>query len=543
MFTSCFDAFVDSRLDSSYWPHESPSFQTLTDGDCFKLQHCYDIQQERFRTAVRCDHCDICIWAEEWIQECSFLYRNPEGVHIQKSPQCALIVQYRKKIEEIQRDIAKEQQQTEEVRIAKERAEAFACRRCPAKFPSNTKLHQHIQDHHQKKSAKPASEIAASTPNSIPTPPTSPRSELAVITSNETAMPTSLCTSKTPNAMLTFSATSPPASEPTLMLTTPHSPSKLTSKPSPPMTPSATPKKALSWAEIASRTIIAPKPSRLPKPTPKPVPTCTETPSANCPPTLPANPPLKPTPKHQKPYLTIHDLFEMFAEKPKVTDLVRTKKCTSSPKISYQARITSYFKPAANRNLSISQASETPKPMSFQQHTTAEAIRTTSSKWSEKLAISPYKIRPFSGRLSYAPSARNDPLPSGTPPAPFGISASCHSCRICSGTFRSNNGLHQHLRAIHFGQPSRQRHEILREHGHEHGRELGRKQGRKLGIKWRGTEPFPYFFRCITNRFLQQWTHVPRGSMLWLRGRSLFRFLWASVMDSACYARNAHFWG
>ncbi|KAG7004896.1 hypothetical protein G7Y79_00023g054800 [Physcia stellaris] len=57
-----------------------------------------------------------------------------------------------------------QQQQAEEARIAKEKAEAFACRRCPAKFPSNTKLHQHIQDHHQKKAEKPASETAKPTP-------------------------------------------------------------------------------------------------------------------------------------------------------------------------------------------------------------------------------------------------------------------------------------------------------------------------------------------------------------------------------------------
>lgn len=44
--------------------------------------------------------------------------------------------------------------EAEEARIEKERAEeAFACRRCPAKFSSNTKLHQYVQDHHQKKPA------------------------------------------------------------------------------------------------------------------------------------------------------------------------------------------------------------------------------------------------------------------------------------------------------------------------------------------------------------------------------------------------------
>ena len=50
----------------------------------------------------------------------------------------------------------KKQQQTdkkvEEARIAKKRAETFACRRCSAKYFSNIKLHEHIRDHHAKKS-------------------------------------------------------------------------------------------------------------------------------------------------------------------------------------------------------------------------------------------------------------------------------------------------------------------------------------------------------------------------------------------------------
>ena len=47
------------------------------------------------------------------------------------------------------------------------RNEAFACRKCPAKFPSNTQLHMHISEHHAKKSVSP--EISPAKPeNSTP---------------------------------------------------------------------------------------------------------------------------------------------------------------------------------------------------------------------------------------------------------------------------------------------------------------------------------------------------------------------------------------
>ena len=80
---------------------------------------------------------------------------------------------------ENQARIAKEQQRAEQARLAKEaeetrlekeRLEAFACRRCPAKFPSNTKLHEHIRNHHAKKPKA----AALPTPSTPPTPPTLP---------------------------------------------------------------------------------------------------------------------------------------------------------------------------------------------------------------------------------------------------------------------------------------------------------------------------------------------------------------------------------
>ena len=52
------------------------------------------------------------------------------------------------------------QKQVEKVRITKKRKKTFACKRCFIKFSSNTKFHQHIQNHHQKKFAKSANEFA-----------------------------------------------------------------------------------------------------------------------------------------------------------------------------------------------------------------------------------------------------------------------------------------------------------------------------------------------------------------------------------------------
>ncbi|KAG6989857.1 hypothetical protein G7Y79_00062g093350 [Physcia stellaris] len=348
----------------------------------------------------------------------------------------------------------------EDTRIAKEQEEArltaFACRRCPAKFPSNTKLHQHIQDHHQKPT-KPECETEKSTPSEpamLTTPLSTPKAE--------------------PATMPTPPATPPPTSESALLLTPPITHQESTFDHSlpitPPATPIATPRKQISWAEIASRPVIAPKPSRLPIATPKIAPRKTENAPVVCPPTPPPTPPQKPASKHQhqeqKPYLTIEDLFEMFAEKRTKSGLSHTRKTESPPKISRQSKITSYFRPAANQSTSISQGSKTPNPRSFQQHTPAESNRAKyiPSKWSEKSAIIPYKTSTFS-RLStseissilpYKLPVISDRLDrSSIPRAPFGIFASCHSCRICSGTFGSNNGLHRHLRAIHFSHAPR----------------------------------------------------------------------------------------
>ncbi|KAG7009248.1 hypothetical protein G7Y79_00003g011160 [Physcia stellaris] len=235
----------------------------------------------------------------------------------------------------------------------------------------------------------------------------------ASITSTEAAMTTpseyARSTPKAVTAGLTPPATPPPPSEPTLVLTPPVTSSKTASNTSLPMTPPTspvtTPRKQISWAEIASRPVVAPKPSRLPIPTPKPTPECTETAPFTCPPTPSPIPP-------PKPYMTIDDLYEMFDGKHKRMDLLhsnnKAKKQASSPCVSRQAKITSYFRPAANQSKPISQGSKTPNPRSFRQLMPAESIRARSSPHTEtmpeKSAVSPYKRPSISEGIPFTPA-------------------------------------------------------------------------------------------------------------------------------------------
>ena len=62
-----------------------------------------------------------------------------------------------------QRWLEKQEQQQKETRIEKKRAKVFVCKRCFVKFSSNIKLHQHVQNHHQKKSSIISSFISSLT--------------------------------------------------------------------------------------------------------------------------------------------------------------------------------------------------------------------------------------------------------------------------------------------------------------------------------------------------------------------------------------------
>lgn len=156
-----------------------------------------------------------------------------------------------------------EQQRTyEEQELERQKAEqkakdeAFACRRCPAKFPSNTKLHVHISAHHSKPS-KAASAIMVPSPS---TPPTPPISTPAIPLSSSPALVISAASNTS------LAPATPPAS-----------------------TPAVTPK--LSYAAIAGRHAL---------PTP---PTTPKTANPTC---------AKPKPV----YMTMEDLFRKFAPNP-----------------------------------------------------------------------------------------------------------------------------------------------------------------------------------------------------------------------------------
>ena len=199
---------------------------------------------------------------------------------------------------------------------------SFACRRCSARFPSNTKLHEHIRCHHAKKS-KPAVS-SSSTPS---TPPSTP-----------------------PQSVVSLVGTAKPAQPKALPPTPLHS---VTSPPS-------TPKRNTS-----------PKRSPLSGSAPEFVPKRSGN-TSTCPLTPPSTPPqkpasMRPTPPFTKsafatptkPYLTITDLFSMFAGKSMRAKLFPSQNSPSSPGISAprQARITSYFLPTSAPKSTKSEAS------------------------------------------------------------------------------------------------------------------------------------------------------------------------------------------
>ena len=398
---------------------------------------------------------------------------------------------WRKKQQKVEQHRFIEQQQVEKVRIAKKRAKIFACRRCSVKFSSNTKFHQHIQNYHQKKIEKSASEIAKSTSSElvasksvivISTSFFTSKAMLVKITKSETAK----STSKTMIIMSTFFATSSSSSESTLMLTSSISQSESIIDNSFSMISSvtsiATSRKQIFWAEIVSRSIIASKSSRLSVSIFKIVSSIAKIASNICSSTSSSIFSRNSTSKHQKQklYLIIDDLFRMFAERFKRTNLLRIndriKKNKSSSKFFNQIKITFYFRFAVNQHRSISQNSKISNSRSFHQLMNAKTIRTIFNKWFEKSIISSYKISIFSRLFifeifsisSYKMSSISSfqsmiasckfsirILVSSISRVCFNISDSRRICRICSDIFESNNDLHRHLRAIHFDQATR----------------------------------------------------------------------------------------
>ena len=91
-------------------------------------------------------------------------------------------------------------------------------------------------------------------------------------------------------------------------------------------------------------------------------------------------------------YLTIENLFKMFDGKFRRKSLFQDQKNVSSSEFfSKQLRIIVYFKSAINQKSSINQNSKSSKSKSLNQHMSAKSIRIAFSKNSEKLIVLSYK--------------------------------------------------------------------------------------------------------------------------------------------------------
>ena len=307
----------------------------------------------------------------------------------------------------------------EEARLIK-KAEGFTCRRCKAKFESNTKLHEHVRTRHAKKSkAEPAAATKSKTAGEISEPSnTSPASSVIA-----------------PSASMKLTPEESPA---------PHTSFELVSSPSTtleasvPVTPLTSPK--MYWAAIAAKKPLVPRPSRLPVSVRVALPT---------PPSTPVLEHHITASKHQKPYLTMDELFRMFAGKPRPFGLQQRQINSCSPRTfgnshptSYQARITAYFKP-----LDQSELSNGRKP----RETRSKACRAVHApeQYSARLLDRPqtksFKSEVF--RAVYAPdqqSARVIALPGSATSAPrfSNVSWPSHGCRHCqrhSATYWPSN--------------------------------------------------------------------------------------------------------
>ena len=217
----------------------------------------------------------------------------------------------------------------EEARLIKatEATEDFKCRRCPAKFSSNTKLHEHVREHHAKKPAasEPASEMTSSlsfsTIASIETAPitasitsTLQEKELQELRQANSQLQdhNKELTKQMQQLQQRLEAPSAPFAPPAPPA--PPAPSAPSAPSTPPTSPSKA--KALSWAKIASKNL------------------------PSTPPPTPPRSPVIPYQKSKPTYMTIHDLFRMFGNK----------------KPPRQTSITSYLKPTSK---------STPKMASF----------------------------------------------------------------------------------------------------------------------------------------------------------------------------------
>ena len=242
---------------------------------------------------------------------------------------------------------------------------AFTCKHCEQGFDSNNKLHEHVRLNHSKTSAKTLGQrFAEGGSKHINLPVTS--APVMALTSPPVIPPISSTTSRSmsasarsshlSNAMVQAQAAcpkTPPAGPPTTStnLAAPAPDLGLAQDHKPPTTPG--PKASLVRSK-SDYPITPPTTSRstsaIPEPSHQPI-TMVKAP-VNCPLTPPPTRPQTPVISHQKSpksYMTMEDLFAMFAGKRSRKSLDYIHKRMRSP-MPGQAKITSYFKPAGQPN-------------------------------------------------------------------------------------------------------------------------------------------------------------------------------------------------
>ena len=98
--------------------HEHFSYKISVEKEYFKLEQRYDFELKNFRSFVCCEHCNFCVYVENWIQKCASHHRNSWETHVRKSFQCFLIISYSANMKKRMKLIEK----VEQIRIAKEQA-------------------------------------------------------------------------------------------------------------------------------------------------------------------------------------------------------------------------------------------------------------------------------------------------------------------------------------------------------------------------------------------------------------------------------------
>ena len=153
-----------------------------------------------------------------------------------------------------------------------------------------------------------------------------------------------------------------------------------------------------------------------------------------------------------KSYFTIENLFEMFDEKIRKNNLFQSQKNVSFREFfSKQSRITIYFKLTINQKSSINRNSKSSKSKSLKQHTFAKFIRIVLF---EKSFISSYKMLDIFDSNSMINCFKNEVFQISYVreilSRQFHLSSSSSDlsrcCRMCLDQFSFNNDSYRHLR-------------------------------------------------------------------------------------------------